>query len=71
MKFFGWLRALGFLRRIARALEEANALKRKRMELEFEEYAREVKSKGRKTRKLDISHPTTEEWNENYREKHP
>jgi hypothetical protein len=41
------------------------------MELEFEEYAREVKSKGRKTRKLEISHPTTEEWNENYREKHP
>ena len=65
---FGLYRALT---RIAKALEEANSLQRERLCREFEDYARKVKSQGRKRRDLVLDQPSTEEWNERYREEHP
>jgi hypothetical protein len=69
MKLFPGLRTLALLRRIAKALEAGNQLARERMALEFPDYARK-QPKSRKIRQTEITQPTVEEWNQNWRERH-
>jgi len=54
------LRLVGTLRRIAKALEEANRLERFRQEREYPP-ARVVGNPDR--RKLVVSHPSVDDWN--------
>lgn len=56
------LRVLACLRRIAKALEWANELEQHRQELEFEPF-KEKKDTG-ENRKVIISHPTVQRWND-------
>lgn len=57
----GELRVAATLRRIAKAIEEANRIARERMGLEF--------PPGRSVKHFEISTPTAEQWNDRYREK--
>jgi hypothetical protein len=58
---FTTLRMVAMLKRIAVALEESNELNRLRMEREG--------LVGRKSKKVEISHPTVDSWNENHERK--
>ena len=69
MKIFSSLRTIALLRRIAKALEASNELARQRMALEFPDYARK-QPRERKVRQTEITRPTTDEWNQGFRERH-
>lgn len=57
---FTELRFLATLRRIARAMEEANRLEKHRQELDYPPIPRA----DAPVRKTVISHPTVESWNQ-------
>lgn len=63
IRHFTELRVLATLRRIARAMEEANRLEKHRQEIE---YAQLPKGEA-KTRPSVISHPSVDQWNERRR----
>jgi hypothetical protein len=54
-----WLRGIACLRRIAKAMERSNDLEQHRQDMEFP-----VKMPTKQTiKKLQITHPTSEDWN--------
>lgn len=65
IKAFTELRFLATLRRIAQAMEEANRLEKFRQAIEYPPLA---KTEPPPIRKVQISHPSVEQWNAKRRE---
>jgi len=63
VKFFAELRVLGFLRRICRALEEANDLERQRIALEFPAWAKTKGIAARAPKLTEFGVADPKEWN--------
>jgi hypothetical protein len=63
---FTELRVLATLRRIAKAMEEANRLEKYRQAIEYPPLA---KTEPPPIRKVVITHPTVEQWNQDKRGK--
>lgn len=69
---FGFGRLLVLLRRIATAIEEGNRLVRIRLDLDYPSQRRRGFDRvGESPKLVDISYPTAEEWNDDWRETHP
>lgn len=68
MKIFAELRLLATLRRIAKALEEANRIERAKL---TGEVAHRLGEKRRAPKVADFSVATPEDWNKRWREQHP
>jgi hypothetical protein len=62
MKWFPEIRLLAMLRRIAKAIERSNELTQERMKFDYPQWRERPKP-----RKAEISVPTVEQWNKNYR----
>ena len=72
------LTLLVFLRRISRELHRANELSEAKLSLEHPAWSKQWSGAGKAARSqpsssklAGLANPTVEEWNENYREKHP
>lgn len=68
---FTSIRALVYLRQIARELKRANDLAEVRLALEYPAWGREHKVRtGRTARVASISVASVEDWNKRYRDQH-
>ena len=71
VKWFSDIRVLVFLRRIAKALEERNRLERIRLATDHPELAREIGAQRKRSKPVEFSVATAEDYNERWKNEHP